>query len=82
MVTWTQAVGGPPPHPAAWLAVSRAPNPRPPLLPPLVPAPRAADQETELLRQHLEPQQRRQPFQRRQRQGRGGQEEEEEELGG
>lgn len=37
MVTWTQAVGGPPPHPAAWLAVSRAPNPRPP--PPSAPCP-------------------------------------------
>lgn len=42
---------------------------------------RAADQEAELLREHLQSQQHHQPLQLRQPQGAGRQEEEEEELG-
>lgn len=51
------------------------------LCPPLCLAPRAPDQEAELLRQHLEPQQHHQPLQHQQWQGGRREEEEEEELG-
>lgn len=53
----------------------------PALCPPLCLAPRAPDQEAELLRQHLKPQQHHQPLQHQQQQGGRCQEEEEEELG-